>query len=54
MLREHLRAESFRLPPALMARSPAAAAVYLLSAHLWLAALVLAPLGQVGAWIVRL
>jgi fatty acid desaturase len=42
MLREHLRAESFRLPPALMARSPAAAAVYLLSAHLWLAALVLA------------
>jgi fatty acid desaturase len=42
MLREHLRAESFRLSPALMARSPAAAAGYLLSAHLWLAALVLA------------
>ena len=42
MLREHLRAESFRLPPALMARAPAPAAGYLLSAHLWLAALVLA------------
>jgi fatty acid desaturase len=42
MLREHLRAESFRLPSALMARSPAVAAGYVASAHLWLAALVLA------------
>lgn len=42
MLREHLRAESIRLPAALMARSPAAAAGYLLSAHVWLALLVLA------------
>lgn len=42
MLRDHLRAESFRLPPGLMARSPAAAAAYLVSAHLWLAAMVLA------------
>ena len=42
MLREHLRAESFRLPPGLTARSPALVAGYLVSAHLWLAAMVLA------------